>query len=112
VNLNADAGTGAILDLTLGYVPSVGDLFFLIVNGDSGSTLGTFDTLPNLDTVFLVSSANSQTYEAEVTYFANLGTNSFTGGNDFAVRIVPEPTSCLLFASGALLLGLRRRRMR
>ena len=112
VNLNADAGTGAILDLTLGYVPSVGDLFFLIVNGDSGSTLGTFATLPNLDTVFLVSSANSQTYEAEVTYFANLGTNSFTGGNDFAVRIVPEPTSCLLFASGALLLGLRRRRMR
>lgn len=110
VNLNADAGTGAILDLTLGYVPSVGDLFFLIVNGDAGPISGTFTALPDLENFYLVSSTNSQTYEVEITYTANLGTNSFSGGNDFAVRVVPEPGSALLLSGGALLLGLRRRR--
>lgn len=114
INLNADAGTGATLDLLLGYVPTVGDLFFPIVNGTGGPLAGMFNGLPDDSIVDVTSTSNGQIYELEVSYDGNAQGNSLTGGHDLAVEVVaevPEPASVGLLAIGAVVLGGRRRRV-
>jgi len=113
INLNADAGTGATLDLSLGYVPAIGDLFFLIINGTGGSMTGAFSGVPDNGIVDVTSTADNQTYELEVTYDGNAQSSSLSGGHDLAAVVVgqaPEPASAGLLGFGALLLAARRRR--
>ncbi len=42
VNLNADSGTAANLNLSLGYAPTVGDQFTIIANNGGSAVSGTF----------------------------------------------------------------------
>jgi autotransporter-associated beta strand protein len=87
-----------------------GDLFFLIVNGDPGALPinGIFNGLAD---------QASFTFDGkiyQISYFANYngGLNpSFTGGNDVALIVIPEPTSLwTLTAASVGLLGMHRPR--
>jgi PEP-CTERM putative exosortase interaction domain len=49
-------------------------------------------------------------YTWQVSYVGDSATNSFTGGNDLALQLVPEPGTSLLVAGGLMILALRRRR--
>jgi hypothetical protein len=113
INLNADAGTGAALDLSLGYVPTAGDRYFLIVNGTGGPMSGTFAGMPDNAIVDIPSTANGRFYELKVTYDGNAQASSLTGGHDLAAVVlgeVPEPGSIGLLAVGVAFLASRRRR--
>jgi autotransporter-associated beta strand protein len=85
-----------------------GDLFFVVVNGGFSPIGGTFSGFPEGSAV---TSSNGQKFI--LTYTANAEALSFTGGNDVALRAIPEPaTGALLIGSSGLLLGMRRRRSR
>jgi autotransporter-associated beta strand protein len=46
VNINADGGTGAVLNISLGYSPTVGDDYMIIDNDGVDPVIGTFNGLP------------------------------------------------------------------
>ncbi len=105
-------GSNVALDVTLygGFAPSLGDTFYVLTREDGGSFgSASFDGLTEGS---LFSFAG---YQAQITYQANwTGTqagSSFTGGNDVAFVIVPEPAVYGLAACGAVLCwGLWKRR--
>ena len=90
-----------------GYTQNNGDLFFALVNDGAAAISGVFSNAPEGSTVTF----GSQQFA--VTYLGNYDTVnsifSFTGGNDFVMMTVPEPSAALLGGLGALFL-LRRRR--
>ena len=100
-----DIAAGATLNLT---ALSAGtwtnnDIYFLINNDSTDAITGSFTGFAEGSTI---------TFDAQqfnVTYLANAATSSFTGGNDFALQAIPEPTVTLLSSLG-LLAMLRRRR--
>ena len=98
--------SGAALNLTaLGsgsWTPN--DLFFLIANDGSDAITGAFDGFAEGGIVTF----DSQQFKA--TYQADSGSNSFTGGNDFALQVVPEPSVLALGGAGLFGFVLRRRR--
>jgi hypothetical protein len=75
----------------------------LVVNDAAEAISGTFSNALEGNIV----SFDSKQFM--VSYFGNSLTSSFTGGNDFVMQTVPEPSSALLGGLGALFL-LRRRR--
>lgn len=79
------------------------DIYFLIANDGADAITGTFSGIAEGSTVTF----DSQQFKA--TYLADSIGNSFSGGNDFALRVVPEPSVILLGVMGSLAL-LRRRR--
>ncbi len=116
--LVASAGAGNVtlggdLQLTLGYTPAVGDIFYIIVNGGSSSVSGTFsNAVPQSGSTGLLTIGATQFL---VSYAADFAGSSFTGGQDVALEViaVPEPaSSAMLFASLGALVGLQRFRRR
>lgn len=91
-----------------GFNPSMGSLFFILVNDGTDAVSGTFAGLAQNSTL----SFGGHTYM--LTYTGNLATLSFTGGNDVALRVVaPEPNALTMLTGGfALLIGMQRRRRR
>ena len=85
------------------------DKIFLVLNG-SGPVGGTFAGLAQDDTFVF----NTQSYQ--ISYLANwtgsYNTSTLTGGNDIAILAVPEPSLCMLFALGSIMLFFRHRRVR
>lgn len=67
--------------------------------------------------MFSNASVDGSTYtlggqQFQISYFGNHtggGADTFTGGNDVVLRVIPEPNAALIGGIGALLL-LRRRR--
>lgn len=106
--------SGSNLQLSLGSgldTPSLGNMFFLVDNGGVDAISGVFSKLNGVDTVLNEGSSffwDSQQYQ--ITYLADFGTSSFTGGNDLALMVVPEPSSLLLFSLSITALCFRRRR--
>lgn len=94
---------GADLEATFfnGYSAGISDIFFLIINDGLDPVVGQFAD-GNQVTI------GSQTFN--ISYTANSAGASFTGGNDVALQLVPEPSSALLLGLGGLLVGRRRRR--
>lgn len=93
---------GGTLSLSLGYTPMEDDLFFLILNDGTDEVTGTFTGLAE-NSVFSQGGSSFR-----ITYGADSDSNSFTGGNDVALIVVPEPSAALLALLG--LSGLLRRR--
>jgi autotransporter-associated beta strand protein len=100
-----------------GYSIAPGDILYLIINQSGSPVTGTFGSLNGVvtnlsnDQVF---SFNGESFE--ITYHAQSGLGAFTGGNDVALMVVPEPSIfATLLVSGGLLIclkGLGRRRAR
>ena len=110
VNGAVSLGTTGKLQLTLqtGYIPAINDVFYLIINGSSST--GSFASV-NGSAI----SANTFSYGGatwDITYGAYAAGNSFTTGNDVAIRVsalVPEPSSWLLLVCGFGILCLVQR---
>lgn len=97
------------LTLTLGFTPTAGDLFFILLNDGADAIAGTFAGLPDGATF----TQNGQTLE--ISYSADWSGaqsgSTFTGGNDVAlIAAVPEPrTTTIVLLGLALLLFARYR---
>lgn len=109
--------SGANLSLSLAEglsSPLEGDLFFLLDNASAGAISGVFTSLNGVATTLTEGSEfswNSQTWQ--ITYQADAGSSSFTGGNDVAIlAVVPEPATWVSLASAAALLATLTRRRR
>ena len=102
VTLSGATLAGSLLN---GFTAVSADLFFIIVNDGADPVQGVF-AQGSLVTIgaqnFAISYAGNFTGAA--------ATNSFTGGNDVVLRLVPEPGTGALLLLGTLGLGLRRRR--
>ncbi|MEO8353567.1 MAG: PEP-CTERM sorting domain-containing protein, partial [Chthoniobacteraceae bacterium] len=93
---------GASLELLPlnGFLAANGQLFFILNNDGADSVMGTFAQGSTV-------TAGSQIFA--ISYAANSGTNSFTGGNDIALTLIPEPSTASLAIVAAVGIGLRRR---
>jgi autotransporter-associated beta strand protein len=113
VTLNATS----TLNATIGYSPvfsgnlatPFNDVFFIIANDGTDAVTGTFAGLAEGATVNL-GTFGGLTYTAQITYLADFGTNTLTGGNDVALyNLVPTPGAAALLGLGLLTAGRRRR---
>ena len=103
VDLNADSGTGGILDLILGFAPSVGDSFTIVENDGTDLVSGTFFGL--MEGAIFTEIFGGQTFTFDITY---LGGN----GNDIVLNsAVPVPPAVWLFSSGLIgMIAIARRK--
>jgi fibronectin-binding autotransporter adhesin len=111
------AGANLKLTLSTGLVqPELKDIFYLVANDSADAVTGVFTKLGGIATALGEGSFftwNSQW--CKITYKANYqagGGSSFAGegGNDIAIKVVPEPATLGLLAIGGLALLRRRRR--
>jgi fibronectin-binding autotransporter adhesin len=96
-------GNGQIEITLLSFVPQPSEIYFLILNDGTDAISGTLAGLAQGDTFA------SGGYTWQVSYLADSTGGTFTGGNDLAVQVVPEPTTGLLLATGLGALTLLRR---
>jgi autotransporter-associated beta strand protein len=103
---------GGTVDITGGSLStiftgsySLNDIVFILTNNLSDAVTGTFTGLSQGDTV-----TSYGGFDWRISYVADSGTNSFTGGNDIALMAIPEPSSAFLGALSIALVFLRRRR--
>ena len=109
LNVTGSATLGGLLAVSTigGFTPTFGSLFFVLANDSNDAISGVFSN----------ASVDGSTYtlggqQFQISYFGNHtggGAGTFTGGNDVALRVIPEPNAALIGGIGALLL-LRRRR--
>lgn len=107
--LNFGAGNTSILMLNVTATPTLGDVYYLGLNDGVDAIQNTFSGLAEGGTFV---DLNGLLYHA--TYQANwAGTqlgSTWTGGNDFALTVVPEPSGVLLVVLSLVGRGCRRRR--
>lgn len=99
VNLD---GNGKIEVTMLSFVPQPSEYYFLILNDGGDAISGT------LNGIAQGGSFSSGGHTWQVSYTGNSSTNSFTGGNDLVLHVVPEPSTLALL--GACAVFWRRRR--
>ena len=106
--------SGADLDLTLSAglaTPVLDDIFYLIRNDSNDAVTGVFTKLNGVNTTLNEGSQFSwNSLDWKITYTADFANSSFTGGNDVAIQIVPEPTTWGLLAASLTTVMLYRRR--
>lgn len=85
---------------------ALNDMIFILLNDGTDTITGTFTGLSQGAVA-----ANYGGFNWQISYLADSSGSAFTGGNDIALMatVIPEPSSALLGALGAMLL-LRRRR--
>jgi autotransporter-associated beta strand protein len=108
LNVTGSVSLAGLLSVSMGtYVPTNGDMFFIIANDSADAIAGVFSNAATDGSTYTFGSQ-----QFKISYFGNYEapTKSFTGGNDVVLLVVPEPTVALLGAVSALCL-LRRRRV-
>ena len=95
--------TGSLNVQFTGGTYSVDNLIFLLLNDSTDAVNGIFTGFNEGSTV-----AQYGGFDWIISYNANSSTSSFTGGNDIALRAIPEPSAAILGGLG--LLGCLRRR--
>jgi hypothetical protein len=97
--------TGATLATLFSGSYSPGNIVFILRNDGTDAITGTFAGLAQGATA-----ASYGFMDWQISYTANTGTNSFTGGNDIALMAIPEPSQITVAGIGlAMLLGRRSR---
>jgi len=98
------------LTLSLGFTPAINNMFFLVDNQGSSAISGVFEQLNGVTTTLTQGSQfNVGGSVFEISYIGDLGTNSFTGGNDLVIlTVVPEPSTIAVLALLVVCLGLHR----
>lgn len=104
LNVTGSVSLAGLLSVNLGYTPSLDSLFFIVANDGADPVSGNFAGLSE-GSVFNVGGTDFR-----ISYTADSGAASFTGGNDVALKVIPEASSALLLGLGSLGLALRRRR--
>lgn len=104
LNVSGTVALAGLLQVSLGYTPVDGTLFFILANDGNDSITGTFSGLAQ-DSWF-----NSGGQWFKIGYDGDSGSNSFNGGNDVVLMAVPEPGAAMLGGLGVLALLHRRRR--
>lgn len=104
LNVTGTVTLAGTLAVTTGYSPAPDSLFFIIANDGGDAVSGTFGGLAE-GTTFVAGGT-----EFQISYLADSVGNTFSGGNDVALRVVPEASAALLLGFGSLGLALRRRR--
>jgi autotransporter-associated beta strand protein len=93
-----------------GFVPQLGQQFWVTLNDGSDSVTGIFANVPITDVLNNSGAFMSGGLEWKVYYGADFTSGAITGGNDILV-MVPEPNALIGLVGGlGLLIGLRRRR--
>jgi autotransporter-associated beta strand protein len=95
--------TGSLNVQFTGGTYSVDNLIFLLLNDSTDAVNGIFTGFNEGDTVTQYGG-----FDWIISYSADSSTSSFTGGNDIALRAIPEPSAAILGGLG--LLGCLRRR--
>jgi fibronectin-binding autotransporter adhesin len=101
VNLD---GNGKIEVNLLSFVPQPSEIYFLILNDGVDAISGTLYGIAQGGTF------TSGGYTWQVSYTGNSTTSSFTGGNDLALQVVPEPGAWMLVSGGLMAMTFMRRR--
>jgi len=109
VDLNSDLGLGGMLDIDLGFAPTIGDSFTLLANDGTDAILGYFFDL--LEGSQFTEAFGSSLFKFEITYMGGTG-NDIVLNMLGIVKPVPEPSTYLLLGSGLLGLVVWRRRAR
>ncbi len=103
---------GSNLAVTLGYLPSASDVFFIVTKDGATPVSGVFNGLAEGATVSL-GTWNGAPISAQISYLGNSATSSITGGNDVVLfNVVPAPGALALLGVGGLLAVRRRRSVR
>jgi hypothetical protein len=104
--LVALAGTLQV-SLVNGFAPSPGDTFFILLNDAADSVFGTFAGIAQNSVV------NFGGRSFVVSYTGDNLSGSLSGGNDVALRAIPEPSALESLAlAGLFVLGIFRPRNR
>jgi autotransporter-associated beta strand protein len=110
VNVDRTSGNGTVSlsgNLSVlfgGGTYAANNLIFILLNDDTEAISGTFTGYAQ-DAIV----ASYGGFNWKISYTADSGSSSFTGGNDIALMAIPEPRAALLGGLGLLML-LRRRR--
>ena len=97
-----------ILNVTLGYTPSLYDKFFIVNNDLIDPVVGTFNLLSEGSTMWLP--YGSAAYPFQISYFGNFDTGALSGGNDVVLWNTPEPATLALLGLGFAAFVARRRK--
>jgi autotransporter-associated beta strand protein len=97
--------SGALDIQASGGTYALNNMIFLILNDGVDAVSGTFSGLAQGATA-----ATFGGFDWIISYEANSTSSSFLGGNDVALRAIPEPSAALLGGLSALALLRRRRR--
>ncbi len=97
----------AILSLTLGYSPAVGDKLFILDKTSAGPIPDTFSNLPEGSTLTI------NGFPATISYLGDFDTMTLGTGNDVVLVFtpVPEPVAAGLVAAAGLVVGWFSRRL-
>jgi autotransporter-associated beta strand protein len=103
---SVDITGGSLVTMFSGVGYNIGDLVFILLNDSNDTINGTYTGLAQGSTV-----ATFGGFDWQISYTADsAGSGAFIGGNDIALKAIPEPNVASMFGGLGVLALLRRRR--